>query len=68
MARLARAEIFDPKEVAILHICARVVRRCFLLGFDFVSGENFDHRKIWIEDQLKLLAAKMGRGAGREGV
>lgn len=32
MARLARAEIFDPTEVAILYICARVVRRCFLLG------------------------------------
>ena len=23
MARLARAEVFDPSEVAVLHICAR---------------------------------------------
>jgi hypothetical protein len=60
MARLARAEIFDPKEVAILHLCARVVRRCFLLGLDPVSGKNFDHRKTWIVDQLKLLAANFG--------
>ena len=50
MARLARAEIFDPNEVAVLHLCAHVVRRCFLLGFDSVSGKNFDHRKTWIED------------------
>ena len=57
MARLARAEVFDPSEVAVLHICARVVRRCCLFGIDPVTGENHDHRKIWIEDQFKLLAA-----------
>ena len=60
MARLARAEVFDPSEVAALHICARVVRRCFLFGVDPFTGKNHDHRKIWIEDQLKLLAANFG--------
>ena len=40
VARLARAEVFDPGEVAVLHICARVVRRCFLFGFDPVTGKN----------------------------
>ena len=60
MARLARAELFDPLEVAILHVIGRVVRRCFLFGFDPVSGKNFDHRKVWIEDQLKLLAGNFG--------
>ena len=60
MVRLARAEIFDPNEVAVLHVCARVVRRCFLLGYDSVSGRNFDHRKTWIEDQLSFLSANFG--------
>jgi hypothetical protein len=60
MARLARAEVFDPSEVAVLHLCARVVRRCFLFGVDPVTGKNHDHRKIWIEDQLRLLAANFG--------
>ena len=60
MARLARAEVFDPGEVAILHICARIVRRCFLFGIDPFTGKNHDHRKIWIEDQLKLLATHLG--------
>ena len=32
MARIIRAEIFNPREVAVLHLCARVCRRCFLLG------------------------------------
>ncbi len=60
MPRLARAEVFDPSEVAILHICARVVRRCFLFGVDPFTGKNHDHRKRWIEDQLKWLAANFG--------
>jgi hypothetical protein len=60
MARLARSEVFDPTEVAVLHICARVVRRCYLFGVDPVTGTDHDHRKIWIEDQLKLLATHLG--------
>ena len=38
----------------------RVVRRCFLFGDDPISGKNFDHRKVWIEDQLRLQAACFG--------
>ena len=50
----------DPSEVALLHICARVVRRSYPLGVDPLTGKNHDHRKIWIEDQLKLLSANFG--------
>jgi REP element-mobilizing transposase RayT len=60
MARLARCEIFDPREVAVVHVMNRVCRRCFLLGQDPVSGKSFDHRKGWIENELKRLAAIMG--------
>ena len=60
MARLARAEVFDPSEIGIVHVMNRVVRRCFLFGDDPVSGKNFDHRKVWIEDQLRLQAACFG--------
>mgnify|MGYP006908244094 CR=1 FL=1 len=56
MVRLARAEVFSPDEVAIVHVINRVVRRCYLLGDDPVSGNNYDHRKGWIEDRLELLA------------
>jgi hypothetical protein len=38
----------------------RVVRRCFLLGDDPVSGKNFDHRKQWIEDELEKFSGAMG--------
>jgi hypothetical protein len=51
MARMARAEVFSPDEVAVVHVMNRVVRRCYLLGNDPVSGKNFDHRKVMIENQ-----------------
>ena len=60
MARLARAELFAPDEVAIVHVMNRVVWRCFLLGDDPVTGKNYDHRKQWIEDELRRLADAMG--------
>ena len=60
MARLARIELFSAGEVAILIVMNRVVRRCFLLGNDPVTGKNYDHRKVWVEDQLRLLAAHFG--------
>ena len=60
MARLSRAELFDPNEVAVLHTIGRVVRRCYLLGEDPVTGKNFDHRKVWIEQQLEIMAANFG--------
>ena len=36
------------------------MRRCFLFGVDPVTGINLDSRKVWIENQLKLLAASFG--------
>ena len=59
MGRMSRAEVFDPSEVAICHVFARVVRRCFLLENDPVTGKNYDHRKVWIEQQLQRLAGNL---------
>ena len=60
MARLARTEVFAPDEVAVVQVMNRVVRRCFLLGDDPVTGKNYDHRKLWIEDLLKRFSAAFG--------
>jgi hypothetical protein len=60
MTRLARAEVFSPDEVAIVHVMNRVVRRCFLLGDDSITGKNYDHRKVWIEDLFEHFAACFG--------
>jgi len=60
MARLARAEVFDPLEVSAFHCINRCVRRCFLCGEDPLTGKNFDHRKAWLEARLKFLAGQFG--------
>lgn len=56
MARMSRAELFDPGRTVVVHVMNRVVRRCFLMGDDPVSGKNFDHRKSWIEGEIKRAA------------
>lgn len=60
MARLARADVFDPTEVSVFHCINRCVRRCFLCGHDPLTGKNYEHRKQWLEDRLRELAALLG--------
>ena len=60
MARIRRVELFHPGEIAAVHVMSRVVRRCFLMGDDPVTGNNYDHRKQWIEDLLERFAACFG--------
>jgi hypothetical protein len=60
MARVARVEAFAPDEIATVHVMNRVVRRCFLMGTDELTGTNYNHRKAWVEKELKRLAAGFG--------
>ena len=56
MARVARGEVFDPREVSVLHCINRCVRACHLCGCDPLTGIDYDHRKLWIEQRLQFLA------------
>ena len=60
MARLARVKVLAADEIAIVHVMNRTVRRCFLFGEDSVSGKNYDHRKVWIDQQLAHQARYFG--------
>ncbi|MEQ1905567.1 MAG: hypothetical protein ABL888_15365 [Pirellulaceae bacterium] len=60
MPRAARAEVFDPAEVCVVHAVQRCVRRAFLAGCDAVSGRDFDHRREWIRRRLEVLASVFG--------
>lgn len=54
---VARSEIVDVALTRTYHCIAKCVRRAFLCGDDAYSGRNFDHRKTWIVDRLKVLAS-----------
>ena len=64
MARLARAEQFSPDEIAIVHVYNRVVRRCFLMGYDPLTGKNYNYRRRWIEELIKKHACSGTAFAG----
>ena len=57
---LIRAEVLAGDEVAIVHVIRRVIRRGSLLGDDPVTGRNYDHRKMIIENQLQRLVWRLG--------
>lgn len=56
MARLARADLVDPAEVAVYHCMNRCVRRAMLCGVDPLTNRNYNYRKAWIERQIEWLA------------
>lgn len=60
MARLARGDVLDPKEVQVVHAVQRCVRRAYLCGDDPHSGESYEHRRRWIRARLEFLASVFG--------
>ena len=54
---MARKDIVDNEVLSFYHCVSRCVRRAFLCGRDDYSGINYEHRKDWVEDRLKLLEA-----------
>ena len=60
MSRLPRRDLIEEPEVGIYHCVQRAVRRAFLCGQDAVTGQNFDHRKAWIQQRLEFLTGQFG--------
>ena len=53
----ARSALIDPNSTPYYHCIARCVRRAFLCGEDHFTGKSYEHRKLWVVDRLKELAA-----------
>ena len=60
MPSCPRRDIVRQGEVGIYHCWSRCVRRAFLCGRDLVGGRNYDHRRSWISQFQKRLAALFG--------
>jgi len=54
---LPRSKYVQEGQEMVYHCFSRCVRRAFLCGFDFVTGRDFSHRKAWVLDRLRFLAA-----------
>ena len=39
------------------HVVSRCVRRAYLCGVDHISGESYEHRRDWLAQRIKQLAA-----------
>ena len=39
------------------HCISRCVRRCYLCGVDNYSGQNYEHRRGWVEERLLFLTS-----------
>lgn len=55
MAR-PRQTIVSLEDTPYYHCCSRVVRKAFLCGIDNSTGENFEHRREWVDSRILELA------------
>jgi putative transposase len=54
---LPRSKYVQEGEEGVYHCYCRCVRRAFLCGFDKLTLRDFSHRKVWLVDRLRYLAA-----------
>jgi hypothetical protein len=64
MPACARKEIVRQGEPGIYHVWSRCVRRAFLLGTDPLTGKDYNHRREWVIQRLKLLVASFAIDIG----
>ena len=56
MPRRRGSEVIREDEVGVYHVWVRCVRRAWLCGLDPLTGNDYQHRKGWIESRLAELA------------
>ncbi len=54
---LPRSKYVKEGQEGVYHCFSRCVRRGFLCGFDALTNRDFSHRKAWLVDRLRYLAA-----------
>ena len=52
-----RKELVSVQDTPYYHVVSRCVRRSFLCGIDKPSGRNYEQRRQWIEDRIRILSS-----------
>ncbi len=52
-----RKALISLTDTPYYHITSRCVRRAFLCGVDHYSGKNYEHRRLWAVDRIRLLSS-----------
>ncbi|MFN3709721.1 MAG: transposase [Alishewanella aestuarii] len=52
-----RKALIAIEDTPYYHVVSRCVRRSFLCGVDSNTGQNYEHRRSWIEQRIRLLAS-----------
>lgn len=52
----SRENLVSLDATSYYHCYVRCVRRAFLCGEDFSTGQNYDHRKQWIASRIRFLS------------
>ncbi|MGH1543726.1 MAG: transposase, partial [Arenicella sp.] len=52
-----RKDLISIDDTPYYHLISRCVRRTFLCGFDHDSQVDYNHRRQWIVDRIRLLSS-----------
>ena len=52
-----RKELISVADTPHYHITSRCVRRAFLCGVDHYSGQDYEHRRQWVVNRIRLLSS-----------
>ena len=56
MTRPRKAQV-SLEDTPYYHVVSRCVRRTFLCGYDAHTQTSYEHRRLWIEERIRLLSS-----------